>query len=130
MQSLNRVRLFETPWIQAHQASLSSTVSQNLLKFMSILAPFILLSSALSSSFLQKEAVLGLCRTASGQAFPRRRTESPSAQTSDLFEGTWGPQNGLPWWLRGKESACQCKRYFTSVHMFTVGSQQHLTLKV
>ena len=36
MQSLNRVRLFETPWIQAHQASLSSTVSQNLLKFMSI----------------------------------------------------------------------------------------------
>ena len=36
MQLLNRVRLFETPWIAARQASLSSTISQNLLKFMSI----------------------------------------------------------------------------------------------
>ena len=35
-QSLNRVRLFVTPWTAAHQASLSITSSQSLLKLMSI----------------------------------------------------------------------------------------------
>ena len=34
--SLSRVRLFVTPWTVAHQAPLSSTISQSLLKFMSI----------------------------------------------------------------------------------------------
>ena len=36
VQSLSRVQLFETPWTAAHQASLSITNSQNVLKFMSI----------------------------------------------------------------------------------------------
>ena len=36
VQSLSRVRLFVTPWIAAHQASLSITISGNLLKLMSI----------------------------------------------------------------------------------------------
>ena len=36
VQSLSRVRLFATPWIAAHQASLSITNSQNLPKLMSI----------------------------------------------------------------------------------------------
>ena len=36
VQSLSRVRLFVTPWITAHQASLSITNSQSLLKPMSI----------------------------------------------------------------------------------------------
>ena len=36
VQSLSRVRLFVTPWTAAHQASLSITNSQSLLKFMSI----------------------------------------------------------------------------------------------
>ena len=36
VKSLSRVRLFETPWTAAHQASLSITNSQSLLKFMSI----------------------------------------------------------------------------------------------
>ena len=36
VQSLSYVRLFETPWIAAHQASLSITNSQSLLKLMSI----------------------------------------------------------------------------------------------
>ena len=35
-QSLSRVRLFATPWITAHQASLSITNSQSSLKLMSI----------------------------------------------------------------------------------------------
>ena len=34
-QSLSRVRLFATPWTAAHQASLSFTVSQSLLKLLS-----------------------------------------------------------------------------------------------
>ena len=36
VQSLNGVRLFATPWTRAHQASLSSSISRSLLKFMSI----------------------------------------------------------------------------------------------
>ena len=36
VQSLGHVRLFVTPWTAAHQASLSFTNFQNLLKFMSI----------------------------------------------------------------------------------------------
>ena len=36
VQSLNRVRLFATPWTVAQQASLSSTTSQSLLKLMCI----------------------------------------------------------------------------------------------
>ena len=36
VQSLSHVRLFETPWTAAHQASLSITNSQRLLKLMSI----------------------------------------------------------------------------------------------
>ena len=36
VQSLSRVRLFATPWIAAHQASLSITNSQNSLRLMSI----------------------------------------------------------------------------------------------
>ena len=36
VQSLGHVLLFVSPWTAAHQASLSFTISQNLLKFMSI----------------------------------------------------------------------------------------------
>ena len=36
VQSLSHVRLFATPWTAARQAPLSFTVSQSLLKFMSI----------------------------------------------------------------------------------------------
>ena len=36
VQSLNHVQLFPTPWTAAHQASLSFTISQSLLKLMSI----------------------------------------------------------------------------------------------
>jgi len=36
VQSLSRIQLFETPWTEACQASRSFTISQNLLKLMSI----------------------------------------------------------------------------------------------
>ena len=38
---LNCVQLFVTPWTAAHQASLSFTISQSLLKFMSIESPML-----------------------------------------------------------------------------------------
>ena len=34
IQSLSRIQLFATPWTAAHQASLSSTISQSFLKLM------------------------------------------------------------------------------------------------
>ena len=36
VQSLSHVRLFATPWTAVRQASLSFTISQSLLKFMTI----------------------------------------------------------------------------------------------
>ena len=59
-QSRSPIQLFATPWTAAHQASLSFTVSQSLLKFMSIesvmlskhlilCCPLLLLPSALPS---------------------------------------------------------------------------------
>ena len=60
VQLLSRVRLFVTPWTPAHQASLSFTISQNLLKLMStepmmpsnhliLCHPLLLLSAAFPS---------------------------------------------------------------------------------
>ena len=46
-RSLSRVRLFETPWTAAPQASLTSTLSQSLLKLMSIKS---VMPSTISSS--------------------------------------------------------------------------------
>jgi len=56
VQSISHVQLFATPWSAAHQASLSFTISQSLLKLISIVSvmppnhlvichPFLLLSS-------------------------------------------------------------------------------------
>ena len=55
VQSLSRVRLFATPWTAAHQASLSFSISQRLLKLMSKSVMLSNLSSsvALFSSCLQ-----------------------------------------------------------------------------
>ena len=70
VQLLSHVRLFATPWIAAHQASLSFTISQNLLKLVSIKSvvpskhlilhhPLLLLPSIfLSIRVFSKESVL------------------------------------------------------------------------
>ena len=49
VQSLSRVRLFATPWTEARQVSLSFTISQSLLKLMSIKS---VIPSNLSSSVI------------------------------------------------------------------------------
>ena len=62
VQLLSRVRLFATPWIAARQASLSITISQSLLKLISIergYHPTISSSVILSSSCLQSFPSLG-----------------------------------------------------------------------
>ena len=46
VQSLSHVWLFATPWTAARQTSLSSTVSQSLLKFMSIESVMLSISSS------------------------------------------------------------------------------------
>ena len=48
---LSRIQLFGTPWTKACQASLSSTVSQSLLKFMSIELVILSISSSASPFF-------------------------------------------------------------------------------
>ena len=48
---LSHVQLFGTPWTKACQASLSSTVSQSLLKFMSIELVILSISSSASPFF-------------------------------------------------------------------------------
>jgi len=69
VQSFSHVRLFVTPWTAAHQASLSITNSQSLLKLMStewvmpsnhliLCHPLLLLPSIFSSRVFSNESVL------------------------------------------------------------------------
>ena len=58
VQSLSRVRLFVTPWTAAHQVSLSFTISQSLLKLMSIVVDAIQPSHSLSPPSLLLPSVL------------------------------------------------------------------------
>ena len=71
VQSLSHVRLFVTPWTAAHQASLSITNSQSLLKLMSmefvmpsnhliLCHPFLPPSIFPSISIISNESVLGI----------------------------------------------------------------------
>ena len=53
---LSHVRLFGTPWTAACQASLSSTVSQSLLKFLSIELVILSISSSASSFFFSLQS--------------------------------------------------------------------------
>ena len=61
VQSLSRVQLFATPWTTAHQASLSITNTQSLLKLMS-LEP-VMPSNHLILSSVQFSSVTQLCLT-------------------------------------------------------------------
>ena len=51
VQSLNRVRLFVTPWTAKLQAPLSSTISQSLFNFMSTESVMLLTASSSSAPF-------------------------------------------------------------------------------
>ena len=89
VQSLSRVRLFATPWTAAHQASLSITNSQNLLKLISI-------ESVMPSSHLILCHPLFL--------LPQSLPASGSFQMSQFFPS--GSQS-----IRVSASACPSNRY-------------------
>ena len=86
VQSLSHVQLFLTPWAAAHQASLSITNSQSLLKLMSI-----------ESAMLSNHLILFYPTRLLPSIFPSIRV---FPNKSVLPRG--GPS--------GKESACQCRR--------------------
>ena len=77
VQSLSRVRLFATPWIAAHQASLSITNSQSSLRLMSI-------ESVMPSSHLISSSVVPF-------SCPQSLPASGSFPVSQLF--AWGGQS-------------------------------------
>ena len=77
VQSLSHVRLFATPWITAHQASLSIINSRNSLKLKSI-------KSVMPSSHL-------ISSVAPSSSCPQSLTASGSFPVSQLF--TWGGQS-------------------------------------
>ena len=74
VQSLSRVRLSAIPWTAAHQASLSFTVSQSLLKLMSI-------ESVMPSNHLI------LCRPPSSGSFPKCRLFASGGQSTGALGG-------------------------------------------
>ena len=76
VQSLSHVQLFATPWITAHQASLSITNSQSSLKLKSI-------ESVMPSSHLTSVIPFASC--------PQSLPASESFAMSQLF--TWGGQS-------------------------------------
>ena len=127
VQSLSCVWLFATPWTAAHQASLSITNSQSLLKLMStesgmpfnhliLCCPLLLLPSIFSSiSVFSSESVLCIrwpkywsfiCQVL---RFIMNNMDTSAFRTYNLIgleECIWLPRR-----LSGKESTCQCRRH-------------------
>ena len=84
VQSLSCVQLFATPWTEVHQASLSFTISQSLLRLMSIelVMPsnYLIFCCPLFSSCLQSFPASG--------SFPRSRLFASGGQSSGASERT------------------------------------------
>ena len=130
VQLLNHVQLFATPWTIAHQASLSITNSQSLLKLMSIewvmpsnhlllCCPFLLLPSTfLSISVFSSESVLCI-------RWPKYCSFSFGISPSNEFSGLislktdWldllavqGTHKSLLQYHSSKASILQCSAFF------------------
>ena len=130
VQSFSRVRLFVTPWTAVHQASLSFTISQSLLKLMSIESvmpsnylildhPFLLLPSIFPSiRVFSNESVLHI-RWPKYWSFSF--TISPSSEYSGLisFKIDWfdllavqGTLKSLLQHHSSKASILRCSAFF------------------
>ena len=72
-QSLNHVLLFSTPWTAAHQASRSFTISQSLLKLMSIELVILLNHLILFHPLLLPPSIIPSIRVSSNEAVLRIR---------------------------------------------------------
>ena len=140
VQSPSRVRLFMTPWTAAHEASFSLTISQSLLKFMSI--ALVMPSSHLIfwCSVLLLPSIFPSIRDFSNESAVHIRwpkywsfsfSISPSNEysglsslkiewfdllavqgtlTSHIFKVDACCYMGFPGGTSGKEPACQCRR--------------------
>ena len=76
VQSLSHVRLSVTPWTAAHQVSLSFTISQSLLKLMSIVVDAIQPSHSLSPPSLLLPSIF-----LASESFPMSRLFTSSGQS-------------------------------------------------
>ena len=100
VQSLSRVWLFATPWTAACQASLSFTISQRLLKLMSIKS---VVHPTISSSVIPFSFCLQSC-PASG-SFPMTQFFASGGQSIEVSASTsvlpMNIQDWFPWGLTG-----------------------------
>ena len=137
VQSLSHVWLFATPWIAAHQASLSITISRSSLRFMSIASvmpsshlilcrPLLLLPPIPPSiRFFSSELTLHMkCPKYWSFSF----SSSPSNEHPGLifFRMDWldllavqGTLKSLVQHHSSKASILQCSGFFTSRHIMT-----------
>ena len=118
VQSLSRVWLFATPWMAAHQASLSITNSRSLPKLMSIESVMPSSHLILCHPLLLPPSIFPSLRVFSSESvYQRTNTSSPPAieQTGWLlccsvfslfFILYWSIVDLLPSWPSGKEFTC------------------------
>ena len=151
VQSLSRVQLFATPWTAAHQASLSITVSQDLLKLMSIelvmlsnhlilCRPLLLLRSNFPSiKVISNESALCI-------RWPKDRSFSFSISPSNEYSGLFsfridwfdllavqGPLLSILQHHGSKASILQCSAFFMvqlSHPYMTIGKTIALTIQI
>ena len=134
VQSLSRAWLFATPWIAAHQASLSITNSQSLLKLMCIVLVMPSSHLILSCPLLLLPAIPPSIRVFSNEStlcmkWPKYRSFSFSISPSDEHPGLisfrvdWldllavqGTLNSLLQHHSSKASILRCSAFFT-VHL-------------
>ena len=108
VQLLSRVRLFATPWIAAHQASLSITNSQSLLKLTSI-------ESVMPSSHLI------LCRPLSSCLESEQTLGDSERQGSWACCSPWGhKESDTAEWLNKRSIyMCVCVYIHINKHIYT-----------
>ena len=100
-QSLSRVRLFVTPWIAAHQASLSITNSQSSLRLTSIESVTPSSHLILCRSLLLLPPIPPSIRVFSNESTLRMRSKGKMLPI----------KLGVSRWHISKDSACQCRRH-------------------
>ena len=123
VQSLSCVWLLATPWTAAHQASLSITNSQSLLKLMSIASvmpsshrilchPLLLLPSIFPSNrVFSKESVLYI-------RWPNYWRFSFSISPSNEYIQDWSPLGWAGWILQSKELSRVFSNITVQKHQF------------
>ena len=106
VQLLSSVLLFATPWTTAHQAYLSSTISQNLLKFLSILGERN--GNPLQYSCLETPVDRGAWRAVVPRVAQSRTRLKRLGMHACIGEGNGNPLVFLPGESQGQRSLVGC----------------------